>query len=164
MKFEHSRRRFLYAVGGILTARISSESSVSARLAAQIAATPVTPWTRAQMVEPGVLAKELAATSRPTIFCVGFQPLYLGGHVPGASYHGPASTPEGNDGHRVCLALMTLCSIADVVRLQTARMSRLRLLRYGTWESRTFVSYCCRKAPARIVLAGAFRPHADARN
>jgi hypothetical protein len=95
MKFEHSRRRFLYAVGGILTARISSGSSVSARLAAQTAATPVTPWTRAQMVEPGVLAKELAATSGPTVFCVSFQSLYRGGHVPGASYHGPASTPEG---------------------------------------------------------------------
>jgi thiosulfate/3-mercaptopyruvate sulfurtransferase len=92
---ECSRRRFLYAVGGVLTASILPRSPVGARLAAHPGTAPVTPWTRAQTVEPDALAKALATTSRPTVFCVGFQSLYRGGHVPRASYHGPASSPEG---------------------------------------------------------------------
>jgi rhodanese-related sulfurtransferase len=56
------------------------------------------PWTPAQTVEPAALAKEIAAsnaTSKPAIACVGFRVLYEGGHIPGASYHGPARTDEG---------------------------------------------------------------------
>jgi thiosulfate/3-mercaptopyruvate sulfurtransferase len=38
-------------------------------------------------------AKDTA--SRPIVVCVGFHSLYHGAHIPGASYHGPGSTPEG---------------------------------------------------------------------
>lgn len=55
------------------------------------------PWTRAQTVEPADLVKELAgaSTTRPAVVCVGVPTLYRAGHVPGASLHGPASTPDG---------------------------------------------------------------------
>src|SRR5689334_25275804 len=56
------------------------------------------PWTPAQAVEPAALAREL--TAKPAaggtrVVCVGFPTLYKGGHVPGAEYHGPASTAQG---------------------------------------------------------------------
>ncbi|OFW08450.1 MAG: hypothetical protein A3H96_21275 [Acidobacteria bacterium RIFCSPLOWO2_02_FULL_67_36] len=56
------------------------------------------PWTPAQTVQPADLLKELSAPSpskRPTVLHVGFRSLYRAGHVPGASFHGPASSPEG---------------------------------------------------------------------
>jgi thiosulfate/3-mercaptopyruvate sulfurtransferase len=56
------------------------------------------PWTGTEAVEPAALVKELAGpstASRPTVVCVGVPSLYRGGHVPGALFHGPASSPEG---------------------------------------------------------------------
>jgi thiosulfate/3-mercaptopyruvate sulfurtransferase len=56
------------------------------------------PWAAAQTILPDALAKELTAkdqTKRPTVICVGFRPLYEGAHVPGALFHGAASTPQG---------------------------------------------------------------------
>ena len=58
------------------------------------------PWQSAASVEPAALARELdgaAVANRPTVVCVGFRALYRGGHVPGASFHGPASSAEGLD-------------------------------------------------------------------
>jgi len=74
------------------------------RSAPQPPATPTTqtagaaePWTAAQTVEPADLVKALAAPAdkRPTVACVGFPSLYRTGHIRGASFHGPASSPEG---------------------------------------------------------------------
>jgi len=56
------------------------------------------PWSASQTIDPATLLKEMAAkdaTSRPVVVCVGFHSLYHGAHIPGASYHGPGSTPEG---------------------------------------------------------------------
>ena len=56
------------------------------------------PWTASQTILPAALARELAAPNspdKPVVVCAGFHPLYHGAHIPGASYHGPASTPEG---------------------------------------------------------------------
>lgn len=56
------------------------------------------PWAAAQTILPDALARELTATAqtkRPTVICVGFRPLYEGAHVPGALFHGAASTPQG---------------------------------------------------------------------
>ena len=56
------------------------------------------PWTAAETVTPADLAKELSDSDpakRPVVACVGFKFLYDGGHVPGASFHGPASKPDG---------------------------------------------------------------------
>ncbi|MGA7916373.1 MAG: hypothetical protein WCA00_14145 [Candidatus Acidiferrales bacterium] len=57
------------------------------------------PWTAAQTVQPAEFAKELAATAetKPTVVCVGFHALYEGAHIPGASFHGSASTAQGLD-------------------------------------------------------------------
>lgn len=52
------------------------------------------PWTQTQAVAPAALAKELTgAATRPTVVCVGIPALYRAGHVPGASLHGPVSSP-----------------------------------------------------------------------
>jgi hypothetical protein len=51
-----------------------------------------------QFVEPSDLGRELASAStnsRLTIVYVGFRALFAGGHIPGATYHGSASTPQG---------------------------------------------------------------------
>jgi len=56
------------------------------------------PWGLAETVEPADLVKELRdpiPANRPTVACVGFHFLYDGGHVPGASFHGPGSKEEG---------------------------------------------------------------------
>lgn len=55
------------------------------------------PWESSATVEPAALVKELDGpkASRPTVVCIGFHPLYRGAHVPGASFQGPASSPEG---------------------------------------------------------------------
>lgn len=58
------------------------------------------PWTLAQSVDAAALAKELAdskAANQPRIVCVGFHTLYDGAHIAGATFHGPASTPQGLD-------------------------------------------------------------------
>jgi hypothetical protein len=56
------------------------------------------PWSSSQTVGPEALAKELSGTEnlkKPTVVCVGFHPLYAGAHIPGASFHGAGSTPQG---------------------------------------------------------------------
>lgn len=57
------------------------------------------PWSSSQTVLPADLAKELSVSEKskkPTIICVGFRTLYEGAHVPGAVFHGTASTPQGS--------------------------------------------------------------------
>jgi len=51
-------------------------------------------------VQPDELAKELSGARKPIVVCVGPHALYEGAHVPGAIYHGPASTPDGLNGLR----------------------------------------------------------------
>jgi thiosulfate/3-mercaptopyruvate sulfurtransferase len=55
------------------------------------------PWPSSQLLEPAKFAHELVdkSLSVPTVIYVGFRSLYAGGHIPGASYHGTASTEEG---------------------------------------------------------------------
>ena len=57
----------------------------------------VDPWPGAQTLEPAQLAKMLTDkySSVPTVVFVGFRSLYVGGHVPGAAFHGTASTEQG---------------------------------------------------------------------
>ena len=57
-------------------------------------------WTGAQTVEPAALAKELAdpqQSKRPTVVCVAPHVLYVGGHIPGASFHGPGMSAPAID-------------------------------------------------------------------
>jgi thiosulfate/3-mercaptopyruvate sulfurtransferase len=55
------------------------------------------PWTSAQVLQPSDLAHELGDKHEtpPTIVYVGFHTLFAGGHIPGASFHGSASTEQG---------------------------------------------------------------------
>jgi thiosulfate/3-mercaptopyruvate sulfurtransferase len=55
------------------------------------------PWTSTQVVQPAGLARELTDKSLtvPTVVYVGFRALFAGGHIPGATFHGTASTEEG---------------------------------------------------------------------
>lgn len=55
------------------------------------------PWTAAQLVQPADLVKEFSAKNdaAPIILYVGFRTLFEGGHIPGASFHGTASTESG---------------------------------------------------------------------
>jgi thiosulfate/3-mercaptopyruvate sulfurtransferase len=56
------------------------------------------PWAASQTVTPAALVAELIAkeqAGKPTVVCVGFRALYQGAHIPGASFHGAASTSNG---------------------------------------------------------------------
>lgn len=55
------------------------------------------PWPNSQTLQPAELAKVLTdkSSSLPTVVFVGFRSLYVGGHVPDASFHGTASTEPG---------------------------------------------------------------------
>ena len=67
--------------------------SLATTVRAQQAA--ATPWTAAQITQPGQLAAKLSKGAKPVILQVGFQVLYKSKHIPGSIYAGPASTPEG---------------------------------------------------------------------
>jgi thiosulfate/3-mercaptopyruvate sulfurtransferase len=59
---------------------------------------PADPWGSAEILRPADFARELrgAKVSQPsTIVYVGFRTLFEGGHVPGAVFHGTASTEQG---------------------------------------------------------------------
>ncbi|PYT50978.1 MAG: hypothetical protein DMG44_04395 [Acidobacteria bacterium] len=55
------------------------------------------PWSSSQALQAADLAGELAQKNGtpPTIVYVGFRTLFAGGHIPGASFHGSASTEQG---------------------------------------------------------------------
>ena len=55
------------------------------------------PWSVGQIVQPAELARELNGKSgtQPTVVYVGFRTLFAGGHIPGATFHGSASTDQG---------------------------------------------------------------------
>ena len=60
--------------------------------------TETNPWTPADAIEPGTLADELAhegGSAHGTILYVGFTPLFEGGHISGAVFHGTASSAQG---------------------------------------------------------------------
>ena len=55
------------------------------------------PWPSSRALQPSDLAQELTAksSSPPTVVFIGFRSLYVGGHIPRASFHGTASTEHG---------------------------------------------------------------------
>jgi thiosulfate/3-mercaptopyruvate sulfurtransferase len=55
------------------------------------------PWSASEVLEAADLARELADKNDPPpkVLYVGFHTLFLGGHIPGASFHGTASTAQG---------------------------------------------------------------------
>ena len=55
------------------------------------------PWPSSQTMQTSQLAKMLVDkySSMPSVVFIGFRSLYVGGHVPDASFHGTASTEPG---------------------------------------------------------------------
>jgi hypothetical protein len=55
------------------------------------------PWTSGQTVQAAEFAHELEEKSAtpPTVVYVGFHTLFAGGHIPGATFRGSASTEQG---------------------------------------------------------------------
>src|SRR2546430_12054373 len=54
------------------------------------------PWASSETMQPAQLAKILTDkyVSVPTVIFVGFRSLYVGGHVPNASFHGTTRSEE----------------------------------------------------------------------
>ena len=77
---------------------ISGAASLYAMVAGADDKKAADPWSASQVLQPADLARELADTKKPTpstIVYVGFRTLFLGGHIPGATFHGTASTEQG---------------------------------------------------------------------
>lgn len=94
------RRDVLKSIGSILaipTAGILGSGLLASAMEQENGASS-DPWSADETVTPAAFAKELADPSRsdkPTIVCVGFRNFYGSAHIPGASYHGPASSDAG---------------------------------------------------------------------
>lgn len=111
--------------------------------AATRSATVADPWTAANTVEPADLVHELASSTRtdkPVVVCTAPAFMYRSGHVPGASFHGPASTEQGladlKSGRRAFRDRPILSSTAGVAHLITVQTSGLRSKRCERWDSR----------------------------
>ena len=91
MKISPRSASLRYAVTAILAV-----VSVSVTMACAQEA-PANPWTAAQTTQPSAMVAVLANSknAKPVILQVGFEVLYKSKHIPGSSYAGPASTPEG---------------------------------------------------------------------
>lgn len=79
---------FAFALGANAQTR-TTKPAQSVKLAAE--------WKEARQISPAELEKQLNGPkgARPLVLQVGFKVLYDGGHIPGAIFAGPASTPEG---------------------------------------------------------------------
>jgi thiosulfate/3-mercaptopyruvate sulfurtransferase len=102
-----------------------------------------------QTLQPADLVKELTSSSKPTVVCISSRALYEGAHVPGASFHGDASTSGGlkdlrkwaQDVPRSSNVVLYCgcCPVAQCPNLRPALMAlrqmgftRVRVLRFQT--------------------------------
>jgi thiosulfate/3-mercaptopyruvate sulfurtransferase len=97
---EFSRRAALVSLVGVVPLALFSAVRSTALVypAAPDDSASRDPWSASQTVTPAALVAELIAkdqAGKPTVVCVGFRPLYQGAHIPGASFHGAASTTNG---------------------------------------------------------------------
>jgi thiosulfate/3-mercaptopyruvate sulfurtransferase len=53
------------------------------------------PWKADELIEPADLARSLSAEPKPVVLQIGIVHLFRLAHIPGATYAGPASSPEG---------------------------------------------------------------------
>ena len=88
------------SLAGIECLPFHSAHVFAAKAAAVLAPVPAQadPWPASQTIQPAELLKELGqskAANRPVVVCVGFRPLYMGAHVPGAVFHGAAQSESG---------------------------------------------------------------------
>jgi thiosulfate/3-mercaptopyruvate sulfurtransferase len=91
-----ARRRFLRSISLLVTA--AAVCGATRSMFAADGDAPVDPWTASQTVQPADLVKELAdakSAEKLTIVCVAPRAMYIGGHINGALYHGPAGSADG---------------------------------------------------------------------
>jgi rhodanese-related sulfurtransferase len=94
LRYRRSRKRHLV---------IGALSAVCVVISA-CAFSATNPWSHKQVVQPAALAAELKGSgNKPLLLQVGFERLYQQGHIPGAKYCGPASSPEGVANLKACL-------------------------------------------------------------
>lgn len=92
------RRRALLWALGISAAMPLASVILSAQRGGANQEKTADPWTNAQLLQAPDLMRELGnakSESSPTIIYVGFRTLFEGGHIPGAAFHGTASTEKG---------------------------------------------------------------------
>jgi thiosulfate/3-mercaptopyruvate sulfurtransferase len=85
------------AVTFLAAALVGSSAFLAARSSEGVSTTVRDPWAASQLVAPRTLAKELAEPRGKSlrVVCVGFEVLYRGAHIPGATYVGPARQASG---------------------------------------------------------------------
>src|SRR6202008_4149397 len=90
---------FVAALGAVARGHSSAlQGAVAAQSAAPLGPVQPAPWPHPQTIQPSEWIKELGeskGTAKPVVVCVGFRPLYMGAHVPGAVFHGPAQSEQG---------------------------------------------------------------------
>jgi len=53
------------------------------------------PWTDEQLIRPAELLRQMSGANRPLVLHIGVPFLFKAGHIPGSTFAGQASTPEG---------------------------------------------------------------------
>ena len=109
---------------------------------------PSDPWSNSQTLRPADLASELAETNGtpPTIVYVGFHTLFAGGHIPGASFHGTASSEQGlvemrkwADGLSRSTNLVIYCGCCPFEKCPNVRPAFTALSRMGFKKLRVLI-------------------------
>jgi thiosulfate/3-mercaptopyruvate sulfurtransferase len=91
-------RHAFFALGlGLAMAATWCDFAQSGQRVLAATPSPNDPWRVGDVVQPADLARELAGQKAiaPTVLYVGFRPLFAGGHIPGAVFHGAGSTETG---------------------------------------------------------------------
>ena len=92
-----NRLCILFLSSGLAVLLAAASTVVSAPASRGNEKKPSHPWTSAQIVQAGDFVHELGEKNEtpPTVVYVGFRTLFVGGHIPGATFHGTASTEPG---------------------------------------------------------------------
>jgi len=133
-----SRFRALSLVAAVLILFAASAALVSVPAIRGQEKRPPDPWTAAQTIQPADLARELGEKNGtpPTIVYVGFRALFAGGHIPGATFHGSASTEQGLSDLKKWADEIPRTTSLVVVRSKSVPTFGLRSSHSTKWDSR----------------------------
>jgi Rhodanese-like domain len=83
---------------------VSGAAAAGCLVAVACAFSASNPWTPKQVIQPAALAGQLKnSNNKPLLLQVGFESLYVQGHIPGSKYCGPARSAEGIARLKRCL-------------------------------------------------------------
>ena len=99
----------------LVTRNISTAVALfTALLAAPLLSSDADPWTKNELLDAAVLAKEMKSSNPPTtVICVAFNVLYRQRHIEHAKYAGPGNKAEGIDDLKKLVA--SLPKTSDIV-------------------------------------------------